>query len=189
MSMNRLSICLSFLLTTSNLIAQSNDSTLLASLISKRIAIDSLYETGKTQIFGKTYDGLVVEFDDVDSIPEDVQTVFLLLIGIDGQIVSSIESPISESGDWYLELVHYFDAGGKTFAFQEFFSTFRNGCSDLPANETMFKYFQNSTLLSEQRSLMDDNGKMLNDSCVWKYDSEYKIYPEAKEFLNGNKLK
>jgi hypothetical protein len=65
-----------------------------------------------------------------DKWPDKIEYTYNVLKGVSGKINFIAEIPYSESGDWDIEHLTYFDESGKTFAFvdkQSIFTDYKGG--------------------------------------------------------------
>src|SRR5260221_1541717 len=94
--------------------------------------------------------------------PENIETIFNILLNQKGQIIYSAEFPTSESGDWNLAIKHYFNAQGKSIAFKKVFTYFSN-CSPGTATSKLTQLYDiNFNVLITTQTLTDNNGKKLD---------------------------
>ena len=95
-------------------------------------------------------------------------------------------SPFSESGDWDVECVHYFDTNGHTFAFEKTANAFRLPDSGV-AYETTTDYFDpDFKLIKHIYKLVDEHKKPLDKQYAFDYqDLDCKEYATVSECLNA----
>jgi len=124
------------------------------------------------------------------TLPDETETSFNILRDSLRRIVAITESPYSQSGDWFLTLVHYFDKNGQTFAFERQTNFFNSGCTEGVAYETKTEYYDNDfKLIRRQYKLVDEKGLALNkDSCTFMYDYSYKVFPSVDKLLQVSKI-
>ena len=126
------------------------------------------------------------------NFPENVETSYNVFRDKSNRIISVLESPYSESGDWDVEYVHYFDSDGKTIAFERRTGFFNSECTNDAAHEVICHYYNPAfTEISKVYKLTDSKGKTLNKSkCTFNYEfTDYKIYKNSHECLMGYKIK
>ena len=122
--------------------------------------------------------------------PDEVEITYNILKDSSGQVLMFAESPFSESGDWNISLIHYFDEAGKTFAFSKRTNFFNSGCTEGVAYETITEYFdQDFRKVGEQYSLLDgENNKLDKGKCEFPYEAAYKVLPNldaCMQTING----
>jgi len=125
------------------------------------------------------------------TLPDETETSFNILRDSLRRIVAIAESPYSQSGDWFLTLIHYFDKNGQTFAFERQTNFFNSGCTEEVAYETKTEYYDNDfKLIRREYKLVDEKGLDLNkDSCTFMYDYSYKVFPSVDKLLQVSKIK
>ena len=123
-------------------------------------------------------------------LPEETEISFNILRDSIRHIIAIMESPYSQSGDWFLTLTHYFDNNGQTFAFERQTNFFNSGCTEGVAYETKTEYYNSDfKLIRKDYKLVDEKGKNLNrDSCNM-YDYDYKVLPSIDKYLQTNRIK
>lgn len=97
-----------------------------------------------------------------------------------------MSSPYSESGDWDVDITHYFDADGRTFAYEKIANAFVLP-DDGVAYETTTNYFNPQFKnIKHIYKLIDKNKKALDK--IYAFDREgfdNKIYPTSSECLKA----
>jgi hypothetical protein len=165
---------------------------LLDRLKDQKASIDSLLNRRKDRILVlvklSSKDALIPLKDTV--LPDDTETSFNILKDSVGHIVAILESPYSESGDWYIAYVHYFDNDGKTFAFSKQTNFFNSGCTEGVAYETSIEYYDNDfKQVSKEYKLVDEKDSAINKSkCDFPYDEPYSVKPNSDFFTKRLKL-
>jgi len=89
-----------------------------------------------------------------------------------GQPLRHLEAPISESGDWHLELIHYFDSAGRTQRFVSEGRYFRPDCgSGVMVDRTTISYRPDFSVADSEHSLRDSRGAVTDSAmCGHAYD-------------------
>jgi hypothetical protein len=96
--------------------------------------------------------------------PENIETTFNVLKNTSGQVIYIGEFPTSESGDWTLELKHFFIHEGETFSFEKKLIFFNNDCGDGVVVEKLTDFFtKDFKLILKLRQLRDGKGYGLTD--------------------------
>jgi hypothetical protein len=108
-----------------------------------------------------------------------------------GKVVMIAKMPFSESGDWDVSYVYYFDSFGKIFAFERISGFFNSICTDDAAHETLARYFdKNLKQINQTYKLTDSKKKPLNKlKCTFPYNFAYEIYPSVEECLKAYNIK
>ena len=122
-----------------------------------------------------------------DSIPDDAEATYTIFKDSSGKIFTASEFPVSESGDWYIVLTHYFDNNGKTFAFERQTNFFNSGCTEGVAYETKTEYYNDHfQLIGREYKLIDEKNRPLKkDSCAFLYEYDYKVADNAQNYLKS----
>jgi hypothetical protein len=121
--------------------------------------------------------------------PEGIETTFNILKGEDGKIITISEYPFSESGDWSQEWCHYFDANGKTYAFESNLNAFNSMCTEgVTYEKDALFYDKNFTKVGSSYSLKDEKGKALKKEDCNMYEFKYTPQPDLKTYLKANNL-
>ncbi|GCC50666.1 hypothetical protein SanaruYs_08840 [Chryseotalea sanaruensis] len=123
--------------------------------------------------------------------PRDIETTYNILKNEQGQIIYVGEFPISESGDWNLELMHYFSQNGQLIAFEKRLSYFNEECTDGAVDETVIElYDSNFKVIKLTKKQTDNEGKELKvNYCEHGYDWTFEKRPTVKEFANLKKIR
>jgi hypothetical protein len=155
--------------------------------------IDTLFSHGKNniEVFVKLTDKTDLNPFKDTVLPDETETSFNILRDSLKHIVAIIESPYSQSGDWFLTLTHYFDKNGQTFAFERQTNFFNSGCTEGVAYETTTEYYDSDfKLIRKEYKLVDEKGKNLNrDSCSFMHDYDYKVLVGVDKYLRTNRIK
>ena len=159
----------------------------------QKAAIDTLYDHSKEKIivFAKLADNDELVPITNEDFPENVETSFSILKDSSGKLITTSEIPVSQSGDWYIVLTHYFDKNGQTFAFERQTNFFNGICTGGVAYETKTEFYDdNFELVSSQYKLVDAKNQPLNkDSCGHAYNFDYKVSSNADHYLHAKKIK
>jgi hypothetical protein len=117
-------------------------------------------------LFNQSKDRLIVMVKLVDkndlvivsngNFPKNVELTFNILKDSLGQIITILEFPFCESGDWNIILTHYFDKDGNTFAFERQTNFFNSLCTDDVAYETKTEFYNaDFQLIDNEYKLVD----------------------------------
>ena len=109
--------------------------------------------------------------------PDNVEITFNVWKDAKGDIKQIGEYPFSESGDWFIGYVHYFDNLGKTFAFERSTNFFNSICTDDIAFEKIIEYYNRDfNRVDRFYSLTNSEGQKLNEeACTFTYDYPYDV--------------
>jgi hypothetical protein len=110
--------------------------------------------------------------------PEDIATTYNIYLGPEQKILKFVEVPFSESGDWAVRFIHYFDASGRTRLFVYTGSFFNSVCTEV-LRERKESYFDTSfTKLRSVSGVYDKDWKPIDSTgCVFNYDFKYVVCP------------
>ena len=178
--------------TTSSVSQQPNTADRI--LFEKR-RLDSLLQSKKKNIlvYVKVKDTQAPRKVINEQWPGDIESTYNILKNDMGQVVYFAEFPISESGDWTLELKHYFNKDGKTIVFEKRISFFNEDCAEGAITEVSTDLFANNFKLhatikslqdSKGNSLAQDHFKNCWDPYKWTLDKK----GSADELLNLKKI-
>jgi hypothetical protein len=96
--------------------------------------------------------------------PENIETTFNILKNQNGQIIYIGEFPTSQSGDWSLEVKHYFTDNGQLIAFEKRLAYFNRECTDGAVIERVIEFYDNDfKVIKTSKKLEDNNGKKMNE--------------------------
>lgn len=123
--------------------------------------------------------------------PEKVETTYNILKNQNGEIIFIGEIPTSESGDWYLELRHYFTENGNILAFKKRLSYFNDNCGDGVVIEEVTELFNNEfKIIKSTKTLTDQNGKNLTGKeCSKVFNWEIDKRSTVKEFVHLKQIR
>ncbi|PZW43745.1 hypothetical protein LX95_00069 [Mesonia algae] len=160
---------------------------ILDGLKSQKIIIDSLQSQNKL-----TLEVLVKEPNKEkltivlhENWPENIETTYNIWKHQNGNIMLIGEFPTSESGDWHIGYLHYFDKKKKTFAFQRNTNFFNSMCTNEVAYEKITEYYNSDFHRIERNySLTDKNDKELKkDDCAMHYDYPFEVSNHLNSYL------
>jgi hypothetical protein len=117
--------------------------------------------------------------------PDNIELIYNILKNNDGQIVYLGEFPTSESGDWTLQLEHYFDDNGKLVAFQKHLTYFNEDCTQGVIIEDILELFDNDfRIIKTKNTLTDGKGKPLaGEECGHGYNWSTVRKPTVDELI------
>jgi hypothetical protein len=123
--------------------------------------------------------------------PENITEVYNLLRNPEGKVIYLGEFPTSQSGDWNLELLHYFSDSGQLIAFEKRLSYFNDNCGDGTVVETVVElYDADFKIVKNTKTLTDDSGKALSDkNCGNGFDWVIEKRPTAAELLELKEIR
>jgi hypothetical protein len=164
--------------------AQDSDLAFLAER--RRDAVDSLVAANQhatilvTELPGRRF-ALMARAEDP---PDSADDVFSMVRDARGRVTSISEAPVSASGDWEIQLTHYFDTTGATTVVARRASFF-NGCtsekgdSTIGIDERVTSFFAPSHRLVKRTFVRTafNNSPAPTTSCNDSFQTEYSIYP------------
>ena len=124
------------------------------------------------------------------SWPDNMETTFGVWKDKNRKVLMFYEVPVSESGDWRNEYIHYFDNEGHTIVFQRYSAFFNGGCTKGVAKETSMHYYDKTgRLLQKDYKLVGEKGESLEPSkCDFYYRHPYWIYETWRTAAKANGL-
>jgi len=127
-----------------------------------------------------------------EDLPDDAEYEYNVLKDGSGRIVLIEQIPCSQSGDWYIEWKHYFDADGKTFCFSDRQSIFNDEVKGGVVVDETVNYYNIEFKKIESKSRMTDK----DDKAISRKKSEfdfrdykYSIYKNVDECLKAYHIK
>lgn len=172
---------------------EDSKSGLKTELQQNKKIIDSLIKLNSAQIL--TFVKLLKSENFIpvqnDSFPDDIETEIVVIKDSLGHVMVTSEFSITESADWRISWIHYFDKTGKTFVFQRKVSFYNGGCTNGDAKETKTSYYNaNFQVTQQEYSLVDENNNELQkDSCKFDRDYEHEVSRDLNSFLKTKKIK
>jgi hypothetical protein len=122
-----------------------------------------------------------------DNWPDEIDYTCNVLKNASGKVIFIGQIPYSESGDWDIEHLSYFDESGKIFAFvdkQSIFTDYKGGI----VREISTRYFdENFRQLKKTDELADKDFKPVTvDKTNFDFrDDKFVIYRNVNQSLNG----
>ncbi|MBS7567108.1 hypothetical protein KHS38_22070 [Mucilaginibacter sp. Bleaf8] len=146
----------------------------IQSLHKHKADIDKLFNTyakrksSPISVYVKRYNSKKLEKVINEQWPEQIEYTYNIIKNPSGKIVQILASPTSESGDWDICYIHYFNNSGRLIAFERRTNFFNSGCTDNDeaVHETICSYYNNHKVISKSYKLADNNGKNLVMSGV-----------------------
>jgi hypothetical protein len=121
--------------------------------------------------------------------PADTRTSFTIVVDEAGRIRMLRESPVSYSGDWSLDLTHYFDEAGRTLAFRRSFGFFGSGCADIARETSTIFLGSGARILARDFRFEDGDQKPLSPGrCELRPRPEYRIHLDVDAALASLRL-
>ena len=108
-----------------------------------------------------------------------------------GQIIYVGEFPTSESGDWSLEVKHFFADDGRLISFEKRLAYFNSQCTDRAVIEDLIELYDDQfNVIKTTKTLVDSNGKVLSEKdCGNVYDWEFERRPNVTELSELKKIR
>lgn len=138
----------------------------------------------KQLVFVKTLNGEVVRITN-SLLPKNIQTTYNVLVDdpIDKTLLVGIY-PYSESGDWFLEHVYYFDDNDQIFAYNHQLNFFNGICASIIQQKTLYYFDQDSKEIFKEYTLTDESGvDLTNKDCVFNYPYEPRFFNSLSEII------
>ena len=131
---------------------------------------------------------LIKRVPNYDDRPVSFYASYNLIRNKTGQIIYIADYPASQSGDWNLIYLNYFDENGNLIAFIRKFSFFNGGCAEIVHEESHYYYNLKHDLIKKTYEIKDGDEKPLiyKDCDIERYD--YKIYNTLTEYLQNYKF-
>ena len=162
-------------------------STLPTRLENQKLAIEGAIsaEQSKLIVFARVPDraGLVRVIN--EQWPDDIETVYNVWKDKSGSVVYIGESPVSQSGDWSLDIGYFFNEKGQLFAFEKRLAYFREDCgSGIVVQRDLTLYDASFKAIKSTRTLSDGEGKPVSgDMCGSGYDWEFEVRSTVGEMM------
>lgn len=134
----------------------------------RRVAeVDSLRqrEPNGARLWARVPERGLVAVRDTLSWPDELDTSINLWMDGEGRPAALVEMPMSESGDWFAEFTHWFDADGKTVAFEMSASSFSSGCTEIVRDTHRTLYGADFQPLRADSTHLDGDGRPLAADC------------------------
>lgn len=168
--------------------AKSNSVRYIKTLQKRKALIDQLpsKDTSALTVFVKMTgkNDLVRIFN--GKFPDDSIECTYNVLTEKGKVIKTLSSPYSESGDWDVDITHYFDADGRTFAYERLANAFVLP-DDEVAYETTTNYFNPQFKnIKHIYKLIDKNKKALDK--IYAFDRkgfDNNIYSTSSECLKA----
>jgi len=121
----------------------------------------------------------------IEQWPKEIETTYNIWKNVEGQVIVVGEYSTSESGDWDIEYLHYFDNNGKIFSFERNTNFFNSICTEGVAYENIVEFYNSDFIkINSAYSLFDESRENLKkEDCVMNYDFPYSINNNLKEYL------
>jgi hypothetical protein len=132
-----------------------------AGLLAWADSVDSLAARGRgiERVFARK-GGRLTPVRDSMQWPEEYDAAVRVFSDSGGRVLRHLELPVSLSGDWFLELAHYFDARGRTVVFASDGRYFRGDeCGGVVHDKRRIAYDSAFRARSSTRRLQSDGGR------------------------------
>jgi hypothetical protein len=122
--------------------------------------------------------------------PDSIETSFQIWKDSLGTILAIAEFPFSESGDWQIRYMHYFNKAGKTFAFERQCSFYNSICTEGAAFETSTAFYNMRFQPMDTAYTLVDEGRraLQKNSCQFPYQYAYQIASGIEEYVQMKKI-
>jgi hypothetical protein len=107
--------------------------------------------------------------------PDSMSTSYDIYKNEKEEIISIVESPYIESGDWNISYQYYFDENGKTFAYTNFEGSYVNNCSGAEITRETITFFYNEyfNIVDSLHEMTDGKRSRLPDDCLSYNKNQY----------------
>lgn len=125
--------------------------------------------------------------DEVD----DHETQYFIYKDSSNIVKAIIEVPFSQSGDWFLEVIYYFDKEAQLFAFQKQLNTFHHAetCGDDEAlHIRTIEYYDKGNSIKMIKTLQNSKGKEFKENSCSYQDIEMPIFKNLIEWSISSKI-
>lgn len=118
--------------------------------------------------------------------PETVETTYNIWRDEKNAIQLIGEYPFSESGDWEIAYLHYFDRSALTFAFARYTGFYNSLCTGDMAKEDIIDYYDAGFNRRDRSYKLKDleGNKLEKDNCEFPYDHPYEVVPDLETYLS-----
>ncbi len=175
----------------------ARDSALVAAARVARAAVDSQVHAspGSMILVAGLANGSMALVSPPGGWPESTAVSYDVFPDQRGQVRLAFQTPFSQSGDWNLDLSHYFDAREATFLVERQMSFF-NGCWDdstgkmVPIRETTTTYLDSTGRIVARdfvRSTFDDD-PVPTRRCNTTMRPPYSVYPSWDSLASATGL-
>lgn len=124
----------------------------------------------------------LVRVKDTANWPKNITTVYNINTDARNNVIRFVEMPSSESGDWNLEITHYFAEDGQVLKFSYRFSTFTSGCAEILSDTREFYYGKDGEIILKKRKITDGNLKPIDTTdCNINDQFEYLKFKTSTE--------
>jgi len=159
----------------------------LAQLKSKKAGLDTLmaHKKLRLEVFVKEPKKENLTLVKNEQWPEEIETTYNIWKNSQGQVIVIGEYPFSESGDWDIEYLHYYDDKGKIFSFERSTNFFNSICTEGVAYENIVEFYNPDFIkINRSYSLVDEARKNLKkEDCVMNYDFQFSINNNLRDYL------
>jgi tetratricopeptide (TPR) repeat protein len=165
-----------------------NSGTTLEVFKKMKQTIDSQLKSFVSETFAKCYNsvGLTPVFD--GNFPQNTEKSYSIFRDKQGIVRYITESPVSESGDWFVSFDYYYDSEGNLFAFSLDKSMF-SACSDVNiVYEKKITYYDKVfNIIGKSISVEDDKKNKLNSKYCNLDQLNFKttVIQNSREYLRS----
>lgn len=177
---------------TKNRVTEFPEPDIVLRLRAQKGRIDELLNTKSLsiEVFVKQRnDSKIIKIVD-SKFPDSVETTYNVWTDSLDHIRLIGEFPFSESGDWAISYLHYFDTNDKTCAFERYTGFYNSICTDNLAHENIVDYYDRDfNRVNRDYWLKDSKGNALvKDSCMFNYDYPYEVESTLNNYIEKHKL-
>jgi hypothetical protein len=130
----------------------------------------------------------VIEKDDAE---RDYITHYYICKDSNNVVKAILETPNSQSGDWFLQTTHYFDADGQVYAFQKNLNTFHH--ADSCGEETAIyintvEFMNKGMIIKKLQTIKNAQGKEFKKNICTYADIEMPIYKSLSDWEKATEI-
>ena len=155
-----------------------------------KIKVENVYENEneKIELFVQIDSESEIErVPNFNDIPEAILNSYNIIRSNDNEILMIGEYPYSESGDWDISYLSYFDKNGNIVAFVRYCNFFNGLCAEIVKETSIYYFDKNHNLVKKTYEIKDSDGNPLNyTDCEFNYRYEYSIFKTLNEYTENN---
>lgn len=128
----------------------------------------------------------LVEIKDTKNWPDSIDYTLNIYFDAKGNPIIFGLYPYSESGDWDLNLEHYFDENENTIYFKYYLGFFNSICTEILREYKHFYFDKSFKLIHSKLEYYDiDNQPIDTSGCIFNYNFDFKYYKNYEEVLKN----
>ncbi|MFZ1683314.1 MAG: hypothetical protein WAU88_04195 [Candidatus Zixiibacteriota bacterium] len=113
---------------------------------------------------------------------ESIDATYNVVTDSNGAIVKLGEAPISQSGDWVLDVSYYYDDEGRLMRIDTHYSTFTSGCTEIFREHMSVYYSKTGDEVLRLRKFTDENDKPIDTTgCEMDNDEASRLFKTTSD--------